>query len=124
MVKTANVTSYSAPGTPVTYSYKVTNTGNVTLTPVGRHRPHDRPVGHQLPEHHPGPGGLETCTATYATTQADVNKGAITNTGLGHRLVPRGTGSDRHLPSPSTPPSPEITLLKRPTSPAYSGRAP
>ena len=32
LVKTASIDTFSAPGTLITYSYKVTNTGNVTLT--------------------------------------------------------------------------------------------
>ena len=34
LLKSANVSSFSGPGVAVTYSYKVTNTGNVTLNPV------------------------------------------------------------------------------------------
>ena len=33
-----------------------------------------------LPDHHPGAGSVETCTATYTTTQADVDRGAVVNT--------------------------------------------
>ena len=35
IVKSANITGFSAPGAAVTYSYLVKNTGNVTLTSVG-----------------------------------------------------------------------------------------
>ena len=54
----------------------VTNTGNVTLHTVDRHRPHGRAVGHHLPRSRPWPRAVETCTATYTTTQADVDRGA------------------------------------------------
>ena len=43
--------SFTAAGTLVTYSYLVTNTGNVTLNPVGGHRPDAGPLGHHLPGH-------------------------------------------------------------------------
>ncbi len=45
--------SFTEPGTVITYSYVVTNTGNVTLSGDRRHRPDDRPVGHRLPESPP-----------------------------------------------------------------------
>ena len=34
LVKTASISTYAAPGTHVTYTYDVTNTGNTTLTSV------------------------------------------------------------------------------------------
>ena len=73
--------SYSAPGTVVTYTYEVTNTGNVTLTSVGGHRPHGRPSSPITCPVDLAPGATETCTATYTTTQADVDAGSINNTG-------------------------------------------
>ena len=36
------------------------------------------------------PGESETCTATYTTTQADVDAGGITNTGTAHGTPPTG----------------------------------
>ena len=57
IVKSANVTSFKAPGTKVTYSYKVTNTGNVTLSPVVVFDPMDRLSAMSCPSHKPRPSG-------------------------------------------------------------------
>ena len=98
MVKSADPATFSAPGTVITYSYLVTNTGNVTLTAIN--------VSDPLPNLSPvtclitplAPGGSETCTATYTTTQADVDNGSITNTAIASGLPPTG-------PPPTTTPS-------------------
>ena len=34
ITKSANLSTFSAPGTPVTYTYAVINSGNITLDPV------------------------------------------------------------------------------------------
>ena len=92
------IAGYSAPGTPVTYTYAVTNTGNVTLTAV---RVTDPMVGlsrgHLPGPVDAGPGGLETCTATYTTTQADVDAGSINNTGTATGTPPTGTRRHQRL---------------------------
>ena len=114
VVKTANVSGFSAPGTAVTYSYLVTNTGNVTLTSVG--------VTDPLPGLSAvncgvvstlAPGASRTCTATYTTTQADVNKGSVTNTGTASGTGPNGATvtatSTVTIPATQTP---SISVLK------------
>ena len=91
LVKTASISSFSAPGTKVTYTYKVTNTGNVPLTSV------------TVTDPMPGlsaldcngvttlnPGASATCTATYSTTQSNVDAGKITNTGTASGDPPSG----------------------------------
>ena len=57
MVKSASVVNYSAPGTAITYSYKITNTGNVDLTAVSV-TDLSRFKRHQLPQRDIGTGGV------------------------------------------------------------------
>jgi hypothetical protein len=86
IAKSANITSYSSPGTPVTYSYLVTNTGHGTLSNVTVTDPMSglssincgsgTNVDATLTA-----GSSVTCTASYTTTVADVKAGSITNTG-------------------------------------------
>ena len=64
----------SAAGTPVTYSYLVTNTGNVTLNPVTVTDPMPGLSAITCPATTLAPRATETCTATYTTTQADVER--------------------------------------------------
>ncbi len=86
--KTASITSYVTAGTAVTYSYAVTNTGNVTLSPVTVTDDKLGPI--TCPDPSLAPGGAETCTATYSTTQADMDAGSITNTGTATGTPPTG----------------------------------
>ena len=78
-------------GTPVTYSYKVTNTGNVTLNPVTVTDPMAGLSAISCPSTTLAPRASETCTATYTTTQADVDAGSITNTGTATGTPPTRT---------------------------------
>jgi uncharacterized repeat protein (TIGR01451 family) len=113
IVKSASITSYSAPGTPVTYSYVVTNTGNVTLTSVGVTDPMPGLSTVGCPTATLAPGVLETCTATYSTTQANVDAGALSNTGTAIGTPPIGadvTASSK-LTVPATQ-TPKISLVK------------
>ena len=106
IVKTANVANYDAPGTLITYSYKVTNTGNVTLTSVDVTDPMAGLSAVSCPTATLAPAATETCTATYTTTQADVDAGGITNTGTATATPPHGAGvtaSDSLTSKPSSP---------------------
>ena len=91
-MKSASISSYSGAGTPVTYSYKVTNTGNVTLTSVDVTDPMAGLSVVTCPTATLAPGSAETCTADYTTTQADVDNGSITNTGTATAMPPSGPG--------------------------------
>ena len=113
LAKTANVANYSAPGTAITYSYLVTNTGNVTLTSVdvSDARAGLSPIS--CPVTSLAPAASETCTAGYTTTQADVDAGAVTNTGTASGVPPMGSGvtSSDSLTIPAVQ-NPSISLTK------------
>jgi uncharacterized repeat protein (TIGR01451 family) len=117
--KSANVSSFTGPGVHVTYTYKVTNTGNVTLDPVSVADPAPGLSAITCPDTALAPAQVENCTATYTTTQADVDAGGVTNTGTATGRPP--TGPDLTAQSTLTitaTPAPAITLVKRsgPTS--------
>ncbi len=90
VIKSASITRYARPGTFIIYTYKVTNTGNVSLTPVGVSDPMPRLSPLHCPVTTLAPAATETCTATYTTTQADVDNGSITNTGTATGTPPSG----------------------------------
>nr|WP_314844358.1 AraC family transcriptional regulator [uncultured Microbacterium sp.] len=73
-----------AVGSVVTYSFRATNTGNVTLTGVAIADPLTGlgPLQYSWPGASGtlAPGQTVTATAPYTVTQADVNAGSITNT--------------------------------------------
>ncbi|MFP7697062.1 hypothetical protein, partial [Trueperella sp. LYQ143] len=77
-------------GDTVTYSFTVTNTGNVTLHDVAVSDPLpglsevkvDKPVL--------APGEVATATATYQITQDDVNRGEVENTATSTATSPDG----------------------------------
>jgi uncharacterized repeat protein (TIGR01451 family) len=95
IVKTAAETSYSKVGDTLTYTYKVINTGNVTLGPaqftvsddqIGS--PKGTPFDCGTPNtlypnsatlEDPSKGSFLTCTATYTIAQADLDRGHVTN---------------------------------------------
>ncbi|WP_299685935.1 hypothetical protein [uncultured Tateyamaria sp.] len=81
LVKTADVTSFAAPGETITYSYRVSNTGNVTLTAAPTVS--DDKIANvscpALPTGGLAPQASIVCTATYLTTQPDVDNGGVTN---------------------------------------------
>ncbi|MCL2652639.1 MAG: DUF11 domain-containing protein, partial [Propionibacteriaceae bacterium] len=84
MVKTANVATFTA-GTVITYTFKITNTGNLTISNVnvaegvftgsGRMSSIKCPATPSL-----APGQAVVCTATYTATSADVAAGVLGNT--------------------------------------------
>ena len=74
----------------------MTNTGNVTLHSVGVTDPMPGLSSVTCPIGTLAPGACETCTATYTTTQADVDAGSITNTGTAIGHSPDRRTRDRH----------------------------
>ncbi len=84
--KTSNATEATKAGDTITYSYLVTNTGDVTLTGLVVTDEHGglNPAGLSsidCPASALAPGASMTCTATYLVVQADVDAGTLSNTG-------------------------------------------
>lgn len=79
-------TTYTAAGQVISYSYMLTNTGNVTigsitLTDVSVAPANNKPAGTPTcPATFLAAGAGMTCTGSYTTTAADVTAGSVTNT--------------------------------------------
>ena len=76
-------------GDTISYTFTVTNTGNVTLDPVTVDDPKVGPV--TCPAGPLAPGGSVECTAEpYALTQSDVDSGEVVNTAEASGTAPSG----------------------------------
>jgi hypothetical protein len=84
----------SDPDTTVTYSYVVTNTGNVALASVQAvdtaFSGTGTPSAISCPKTTLDPGQQMTCTSAYRLTQADVDAGKVTNTAVARGTPPSG----------------------------------
>ena len=80
--KSANPTTYDAPGDVITYSYKVTNSGNTTFfkDAVVKFVDNKTTVEDFTLTADLAPGASITQTATHTMNQADIDAGSVTNT--------------------------------------------
>ncbi|WP_426623304.1 DUF7507 domain-containing protein [Leifsonia sp. McL0607] len=83
-------------GDTVTYSFLLANTGNVTLTRVAVHEETFSGAGALSAVSCPdsagtlAPGASVTCTASYTVSQADLDRGSVTNTATATAAPPSG----------------------------------
>ena len=78
VIKTSTTSSYGTAGQTLNYNYAVTNTGPSTLTNIVVNDNLIPSVS--CPSSSLAGGANETCTGSYVTTQADVDRGYVTNT--------------------------------------------
>ncbi len=103
-------------GETITYSFRVENTGNVTMTGVTVNDPLLANANIAVT---PGPqtlapGGVATFTATYAPTQADIDAGRVENTATGVGTPPDGPPVESPPDTVVVPPdrTPGLTIVK------------
>ncbi len=87
ITKTASPLSVSSVGQSVSYTFVVTNTGNVTMTDLNVRDTEANPAGTlttepSCPTDTLAPGATTTCTATYIVTQDDLDNGSINDTAV------------------------------------------
>ncbi len=90
VTKSTTSAGYSASGQTITYHYLVTNTGTTALGSVVVSDDKVAPADLSCPGSTLAVGASETCTGTYATTQADVDAGSVTNTATASGTDPYG----------------------------------
>lgn len=129
LVKSVLPASISAAGQSVTYSFLITNTGNVTISNISVDERSFSGTGTTPSVTCPAgatslvPTANVMCTATYPVTQADVDAGSVTNTAVATGKAPAG---DDVVSSPSsasfaTTASPALTIVKSASSTGGSG---
>lgn len=113
LVKSSDLTTITQVGQQVTYTFLVTNTGNVTMSDIaiieGTFSGTGALPAATCPQPNLAPGAEETCTAVYTVTQADVDAGTLTNTATASGNPP---GSSTGVVSPPSPHS--LTIAQTP----------
>jgi len=114
LVKTATPATYSAVGQAISYSYLVTNSGNVSL--LGPVSVADDKATVTCPAGGLVPGASVTCSASYTISQADLDSGSVTNTA---KASANGTDSNQDSETVTAAQSPALTLVKTATPTTY-----
>lgn len=95
MEKSSDADQLKRAGQDVTYTFTITNTGNVTLSDLSVTDVEFSGTGTLSPVTCPSvqlaPDDSADCTATYVVTQADVDAGELTNTAFASALAPDGS---------------------------------
>ncbi|MBN9229212.1 MAG: hypothetical protein J0I93_00050, partial [Legionella sp.] len=123
LVKTAvfndtNADTFAQVGETITYTFTVTNTGNVTINGLVIN---DTQIGLTNAAVTPAtlaPGATGTATATYVLTQTDINAGQISNTAIATGTTPQGGTVHDTSGTSTTNDTPTVTPL--PQNPAIA----
>jgi uncharacterized repeat protein (TIGR01451 family) len=113
LVKAANPTVVLEANTPITYTFTVTNTGNVTLTNVTvTDDAHDGLF--TLTDGNLNPGGVTMLTHVYTATQVDIDAGVpLVNTAVATAASPSGhVSSNTETVSVDVRSLPRIAIMK------------
>ncbi len=98
-----NGDGFSQPGETISYSFVITNTGNVTLTNVNVTDALVTVSGTPIPSLAPGESNSTAYTATYTITQADIDAGVLENTAIATGTDPSGNPTMDMSDDPQNP---------------------
>ena len=118
--KTSSTSSYDSTTNTLSYSYLVTNTGNVTLTdPITVADDKVDGAGGSVscalwPVSGLAPTLTYACSATYNVVQADVDAGAVTNTASAQSAATNSPNDSVTIPAVKQP---KMSLLKKARTP-------
>ena len=98
-----NGDGFSQPGETITYSFVITNTGNVTLTNVTVTDALVTVNGTPIPSLAPGESNSTSYTASYTVTQADIDAGNLENTAIATGTDPSGNPTMDMSDDPQNP---------------------
>jgi uncharacterized repeat protein (TIGR01451 family) len=121
--KTTSTTTYATVGDTISYSYKLTNSGNVSLSgPFSVTDDHiGTPHGTEFTcgSGPLAPNAFTTCTKTYAVTQEDLDAGSVTNAATAHTSfngVPYNSNADTVTVNADQNPGLSLTKTADPTT--------
>ena len=113
LLKTATPSTYDEVGDVISYSYKLTNSGNVTLS--GPFTVTDDKATVTCPATVSlAPMAFITCTASYTIAQGDLDAGSVINTAMGHGFfgnTPVNSNQDSETVTADQNPSIDIVKL-------------
>lgn len=120
--KSASPTTVSAVGQSISYSFLVTNTGNVAIADVAVTDTQSAPAGAlaappACPDPTLQPSGTETCTASYTVTLADLDHGSISDSAV-------ATGTYLAASVQSSPSTAVVEVVLPPPAPAPTAPVP
>ncbi len=123
LTKSADPMTYDHVGQVISYSYRLTNSGNVTLSgpftvtdDKATASPKTPPAPSTL-----APGAYIDFVASYTITQADVDAGSVKNTAQGHgRYGETKVDSNLACKTITAVKSPKLTIDKTTTTPSFA----
>ena len=119
IVKTATPATYSAVGDVISYSYLVTNSGNVTL--AGPVTVADDKATVTCPAGGLAPLASMTCTASYTIIPGDITAGTVTNTAYAKSDETQSLPDSETVTFVNIPPDLSVTKTANPTSVPETG---
>jgi hypothetical protein len=122
LVKSAAPMTYSAPGNLISYSYLITNSGNIGVSGLTVADDNDDAAGVTCPVTTLAAGASTTCTSQRTAIQADLDAGSITNTAIATATPASGGTVDSPSDSATVTvvSNPSLTLAKTAAPTTYS----